>query len=151
MITWTYNDPPYIESGSELYEDMVLAYENGAKYILVFDTNENYTEGILKEEHFEALEEFWQYTQAHPRNSNQIEKRVAFVLPKDYGYGFRGPEDKIWGLWEDTNLSLEMCYHLGYFLEEYRMNLDIIYGNEITCNEIYSKYIFWNGVIVTDP
>jgi hypothetical protein len=151
IITWTYNNPPYIESGPELYEDMVLAYENGAKYILVFDTNENYTEGILKEEHFEALEKFWQYTQTHPRNNYQMEKRVAFVLPKDYGYGFRGPEDKIWGLWEDTILSLEMSHHLGSFLEEYRMNLDIIYGNEITTNEIYSKYIFWNGIIISDP
>jgi hypothetical protein len=151
MITWTYNHPPHIESGPELYEDMVFAYENGAKYILVFDTNEDYTEGILKEEHFEALEEFWQYTQTHPRKSNQIEKRVAFVLPKDYGYGFRGPEDKIWGLWEDTVLSLEMSYHLGSYLEEYGINLDIIYGNEIVTNEIYRKYIFWNGIIISDP
>jgi hypothetical protein len=151
MMTWTYNHPPYIESGPELYEDMVLAYENGAKYILVFDTNENYTEGILKEEHFEALEDFWQYTQTHPRNISQIEKRVAFVLPKDYGYGFRGPEDKIWGLWEDTDLSLEMSHHLGSFLEEYGINMDIIYGNEIETNELYRKYIFWNGIIITDP
>ena len=151
MITWTYNHPPYLESGAELYEDMVLAYENGAKYILVFDTNENYTEGILKEEHFEALKEFWQYTLDNPRKSTQIEKRVAFVLPKDYGYGFRGPEDKIWGLWEGTVLSLEMSYHLGSFLEEYGTNLDIIYGNEIITNEIYNKYIFWNGIIITDP
>ena len=151
MITWTYNHPPYIESGPELYDDMVLAYENGAKYILVFDTNENYTEGSLKEEHFEALEDFWQYTQIHPRTISQIEKRVAFVLPKDYGYGFRGPEDKIWGLWEDTVLSLEMSHHLGSFFEEYGMNLDIIYGNEIETNKIYRKYIFWNGIIISDP
>ena len=151
MITWTYNHPPYLESGDELYNDMVLAYENGAKYILVFDTNKNYTEGILKEEHFEALEEFWQYTLDNPRNGTQIEKRVAFVLPKDYGYGFRGPEDKIWGLWEDTVLSLEMSHHLGSFLEEYGTSLDIIYGDEIKTNEIYSKYIFWNGIIISDP
>ena len=151
MITWTYNHPPYIESGPELYEDMVLAYDNGAEYILVFDTNENYTEGILKEEHFEALEEFWQYAQNHPRSSNQVEKRVAFVLPEDYGYGFRGPEDKIWGLWEDTILSLEISHHLGSYLEEYGINLDIIYGNNIETNEKYRKYIFWNGIIVTDP
>jgi len=151
MITWTYNHPPYIESGPELYEDMVLAYDNGADYILVFDTNENYTEGILKEEHFEALEDFWQYAQTHPRDSNQAEKRVAFVLPEGYGYGFRGPEDKIWGLWEDTILSLEMSHHLGSYLEEYGINLDIIYGNKIETNENYKKYIFWNGVTVTDP
>jgi len=151
MITWTYNHPPYIESGSELYADMVLAYENGANYIVVFDTNENYTEGILKEEHFEAMEQFWQYAQTHPRDRDQIEKRVAYVLPEDYGYGFRGPEDKIWGLWETTNLSTEMSYHLGSYIEEYGTNLDIIYGSEITTNEIYKKYIFWNGIVVSNP
>jgi hypothetical protein len=150
IITWTYNHPPYIESGKELYEDMILAYNNGAKYILVFDTNENYTEGILKEEHFEALEEFWQYTQENPRYKTEIEKRVAFVLPKDYGYGFRGPEDKIWGLWEDTILSLEMSHHLGSLLEEYGTDLDIIYGDEIKTNETYIKYIFWNGIVISD-
>ena len=151
MITWTYNHPPYIESGPELYDDMVLAYENGAKYILIFDTNENYTEGILTEEHLEAMEEFWQYTQNHPRSSNEIEKRVAYVLPEAYGYGFRGPEDKIWGLWETTNLSTEMSYHLGSYIEEYGINLDIIYGTEITTNEIYMKYIFWNGIVISNP
>ena len=150
MVTWTYNNPPYIESGPELYDDLLLAYENGAKYILVFDTNENYTGGILKEEHFNALEEFWKYTQTNPR-SLQIERRVAYVLPKDYGYGFRGPEDKIWGLWEDTNLSLEMSYHLGSYIEQYGVNLDIIYGSEITTNELYSKYIFWNGIVISNP
>ncbi|MBT8171566.1 hypothetical protein KJN74_01670, partial [Candidatus Bathyarchaeota archaeon] len=150
IIAWTYSDPPYIESGEELYEDLILAYNNGAKYVIVLDTNEDYTEGILKEEHYEALEEFWLYTLENPRNKIQTEKRVAFVLPKDYGYGFRGPEDKIWGLWEDTYLSLEMSHHLGSLLEEYGTNLDIIYGDEINTNEIYTKYIFWNGIVVTD-
>jgi hypothetical protein len=149
MITWTYNNPPYIESGKELYKDMILAYNNGAKYILVFDTNENYAEGILEEEHFEALEQFWQYTQDNPRNNNQIEKQVAYVLPKDYGYGFRGPDDKIWGLWMDDVTSLEMSHHLGFFLEEYGTKLDIIYDDNVTFNEVYSKYIFWNGTIIS--
>lgn len=150
IIAWTYNYPPYIESGQELYDDLVLAYENGAKYIVVFDSNEDYTGGILKEEHFEALEQFWQYTQDNPRNYIQIEKRVAFVLPKGYGYGFRGPDDKIWGLWEDDALSLEISHHLGYFLEEYGSKLDIIYDDDIKYNELYSKYIFWNGTIILD-
>ncbi len=150
MITWTYNHPPYIESGKELYEDMILAYNNGAKYILVFDSNKNYTEGILEEEHFEALEQFWQYTQDNPRNNIQIEKRVAFVLPKGYGYGFRGPNDKIWGLWEDDVLSLEISHHLGYFLEEYGTKLDIIIDDDIKYDDLYSQYIFWYGTIILD-
>jgi len=58
-MTWTYNNPPYIESGIELYNDLLLAYENGAKYILIFDSNEEYSNEILQREHLEALRQFW--------------------------------------------------------------------------------------------
>jgi hypothetical protein len=150
MITWTYNHSPYIESGKELYNDLVLAYENGAKYILVFDTNKNYTAGILEEEHLEALKQFWDYTKKNPRSIGTFSERTAFVLPKDFGYGFRGPEDKIWGLWEADALSLEISYHLGTLLEEYGTNLDIIYDDDIKIDELYGQYIFWNGTIIED-
>lgn len=129
MITWTYTKPPYIESGTELYNDLVLAYENGAKYVLVFDTNENYTQGILKEEHLDSLKRFWQYTKDNPRKSNMISDRVAYVLPKDYAYGFRGPEDKIWGLWNADDFSLEISTKLGSLLGKYGEALDIIYDD----------------------
>ncbi|MEJ2271580.1 MAG: hypothetical protein P8X91_03675 [Candidatus Bathyarchaeota archaeon] len=112
IITWTYNNPPYLESGPELYNDLVLAYQNGAKYILIFDSNEDYTGTTLKEEHYKAIEQFWQYTKDNQRN-NDKEKQVAFVLPNGYGYGFRGPDDKIWGLWQADSLSLEISYHLA--------------------------------------
>jgi hypothetical protein len=145
MITWTYDDLPYIESGKELYDDLVLAYQNGAKYILVFDTNKNYTKGILQEEHLEALRMFWNYINKNPRDNDSLIDRVAFVLPNGFGYGFRGPEDKIWGQWESDVFSLEISYHLGYWLEEYETKLDIIYDDELELNDTYSKYIFWNG------
>lgn len=147
IIAWTYNDPPYIGTGKELYEDMKLAYDNGAKYVLVFDSDENYTQGILGKEHFEALKQFWNYTQNNPRTIKEINNRVSYVLPKDYGYGFRGPSDKIWGLWEADLLSLEISYHLGYFLDEYGTNLDVIYDDGIEFDKVYSQYIFWNGTI----
>ncbi|MDX1787914.1 MAG: hypothetical protein R3205_07450, partial [Psychrobacter sp.] len=96
-----------------MFNDLVLAYDNGANYIVVFDSNEDYTEGILQNEHFDALEDFWQFTKDNPRNERQNQERVAFVLPMGYGYGFRGPNDKIWGLWENDTLSLEINHHLG--------------------------------------
>jgi hypothetical protein len=150
MIAWTYNHPPYVESGKELYDDLLLAYNNGAKYILLFDSNENYTEGILEEEHFEALERFWQYAKNNPRSNAQVEERVAFVLPEGFGYGFRGPNDKIWGLWEADSLSLEISYHLGALLEQYGSNLDIIYDDDIDYDVPYNQYIIWNGTIVSN-
>jgi len=151
IVTWTYVNPPYIESGEELYKDLLLAYDNGAKYILVFDSDENYTQGILRDEHLEALKQFWEYSQKNPRIINPIKNRVAYVLPKDYGYGFRGPNDKVWGLWEADDLSLEISTNLGSLLEKYGTNLDIIYDDEIEYDELYGQYIFWNGTIYSPP
>jgi hypothetical protein len=146
MITWTYNDPPYIESGEELYEDLVLAYKKGAKYIVIFDSNKDYTRGILREEHLNALKQFWQYAQDNPRENTLTTDRVAYVLPKDYGYGFRGPNDKIWGLWEADDLSYEICVNLNTLMEQYGNKLDIIYDDKTKPYNItiYNKCLLWN-------
>jgi hypothetical protein len=147
IIAWTYTNPPYIESGKELYADLTLAYENGAKYIVILDTNENYTQGILEKEHLNALKQFWQYVQDNPRKSDSISDRVAYVLPKDYGYGFRGPNDKIWGLWEADTLSYNLSVSVNSLLEEYGKKLDIIYddGLEPDSTYGYSRLISWNS------
>jgi hypothetical protein len=157
MITWTYTQPPdnesYLESGKELYDDLVLAYENGAQYILVFDTNKNYTHSILKEspERLDALKQFWQYAMDNPRPSDPPNDRAAYVLPKDYGYGFRGPNDTIWGLWNatDYNDSLRISTEIGGLIDKYQNRLDIIYDDGLEANNTYgySKLIFWNGTV----
>ena len=33
ILTWTYTNPPYLESSIQLFKDLMLAYKNGAKYI----------------------------------------------------------------------------------------------------------------------
>ena len=153
IITWTYNQPPYIESGNELYDDLILAYNNGAKYILIFDSNNDYTHGILKEEHLEALKKFWNYINHDAPTSDALSGRVAYVLPKDYGYGFRGPNDKIWGLWQADALTSTICTNLNNLIGQYGNKLDIIYDDKTEPNNIflYSKLIFWNGTIYTIP
>ena len=149
IITWTYTKPPYLESGEALFDDLVLAYENGAKYILVFDGDKNYTQSILGEEHLEAMKKFWQYTKDHPRPANLLNGRVAFVLPKDYGYGFRGPNDKVWGLWEADELAYAISTNLGALLSEHGSQLDIIYDDGLELDNTYSQYFFWNGTSYT--
>jgi hypothetical protein len=148
IVAWTYDSPPYIESGSELYDDLVLAYENGAKYVVVFDSNKDYTGGILQQEHLEALKRFWQYKEDHPRSMDQSGERVAYVLPRDYAYGFRGPNDKIWGLWEADEFSFEISENLGALLEQYGDRLDVIYDDGLVLDATYGKYIFWNNTII---
>jgi len=145
MITWKYTEPPYLSSGEHLYENLVMAYDSGAKYVLVFDSNEDYTDGTLQQEHFDALKRFWRYKEANPKRNMQSSDRVAFVLPKDYGYGLRGPTDRIWGLWEADAFSLEICTSLDYWMDQYPNNLDIIYDDGLALDATYSKYVFWNN------
>jgi hypothetical protein len=146
IIAWTYTEPPYIESGEELYNDLILAYDNGAKYIVIFDSNEQYTQSILTQEHFNALEKFWSYIQDNPRKDNSVETRTAVVLPENYAYGFRGPEDKIWGLWEADNISYALSVGINNLLEQYGTKLDIIYDDNLEPDNKYgySNFIYWN-------
>jgi len=130
---------------------LVLAYENGAKYILVFDTNENYTASILDDKHLKALKDFWEYAKVNPRQVGSSSERVAYVLPEGFAYGFRGPWDKIWGFWEgvDDPLSYQLSVDVGKALVDYGTRLDIIYDDGIAVDDTYCKYIFWNGTVIS--
>jgi hypothetical protein len=153
IITWTYTDDPYIESGKELYNDLVLAYDNGAKYIVVFDGNEGWSGGILRQEHLDALRQFWTHVHNNPRKSNPVSERTAYVLPNAYGYGFRGPTDHIWGLWEADALAYNMSVNVKSLLNDYGEKLDIIYddGLQPGNNYGYNQLIYWDSYTPPPP
>jgi hypothetical protein len=93
IITWTYNKQPYLANRSEVYNEMVTAYRAGAKYVVMFNYP-RYPEanpyGLLAEQHFAAMRQFWDYVHEFPRGVYaEVDGRVAFVLPKDYGWGLR--------------------------------------------------------------
>jgi hypothetical protein len=154
IITWTNGLDgleSFVENPEELYNDMVLAYQNGAKYILVFNSPDQFnppTEyGTLKDEHFERMEQFWKYT--HKEHSvEHYPANTAFVLPKDYGYGFRSSDDKIWGKWEADSIAPQIWEDVHTLLETHVLSLDIVYETRIADTPInlpYDKLIFWNG------
>jgi len=154
IITWTYWSPPYIESGDELYYDMVLAYLSGAEYLIIFDYPMNAQYGILTEEHLDAMKRFWRYIQANPRRpeiDGPTSTQMAYVLPRDYGWGFRGSEDKVWGLWVDE-LSTKIGKDVNYLLHTHHLSLDIIYDDPKYHSNmyLYSKLMFWNGTVTTN-
>ncbi len=145
IITWTYRKPPYIEDAETLYKDMVLAYNNGAKYIIVFNYPTNVTQyGILTKEHLNSMKKFWNYAQKFHQPT--LASKVAYVLPKNYGYGFRGPHDQIWGLWSSDALSSKIWNDINRLLKSYGAKLDIIYDTEeLNREHRYEHLIFWNG------
>jgi len=153
IITWTEMAEPHIGSGDELYYDMILAYLSGAKYIVVFNYPkiEGNDYGIMTDEHFDALQTFWNYVTTHPLHEiyGPESKRIAYVLPKDYGWAFRGSLDKVWGLWVDP-LSEQIGKDVDYLLHSNHLGLDIIYDDPKYSPALshYSKLIFWNGTII---
>jgi hypothetical protein len=146
IVTWTYQNPPYIEDVETFYSDLVLAYNNGAKYILAFNYPTNVTEyGILTREHLDSMKKFWNFvnTSTQPTQAS----KTAYVLPEDYGFGFREPEDSIWGLWGPDELSAQVYNEANSLLATYGENLDIVYDTPDLIEQ-YEKLIFWNGTIV---
>lgn len=152
MITWKYNDTPYMESGPELLSDMKLAYDNGAKYIIVFDGNQNWTQNVLEPDQLTAIKEFSQYAQATPQTVTPVGDRTAYVLPLDYAYGFRGPYDRIWGLWNPDSLTDSICVNVSKLMQEYGNNFDIVYPNGTNPVESvgYKDIFYWNDPRLVD-
>lgn len=151
IITWTYESPPYLENGKKMLQDMFKAYRAGAKYLIVFNwpkINLN-PYGILEEEHFTAMKKFWNSIHFFPRiRFAKVEGQVAFVLPKDYGWGMRRPDDLIWGLWEADDVSPRIWDNMNRLIERYDLKLDIIYDDpRFSFEEEYSKIYFWNSTI----
>ncbi|HDQ05913.1 MAG TPA: hypothetical protein ENN36_04210 [Candidatus Bathyarchaeota archaeon] len=154
MVTWTYNDEPYIVSGDELYDDLITAYHNGAKYVVIFNhPDTDYSEyGILMKEHFDALETFWNYVNSNPDKHGTVKAEAAYVLPENFGFGFRNPNDNIWGLWSaDTDERTEKIWgDVNQLLDEYGFSLDIVYSDPAFNDDLqrhYDKVFFWNETI----
>ena len=63
IITWKYTQPPYLDTGENIYNQMVTAYNAGAKYITIFDysiqSNQITHMAVMTDEHFQALQKFW--------------------------------------------------------------------------------------------
>ena len=141
-----------LENGTQLYSDMMLAWQSGARYIVIFDGNSTPSGqyGVLKQEHLDAMKEFWDKANTGPRY-HEFPADVAYVLPTDYGYGFRGPEDKIWGLWPSDSFSTSIWNDTSTLLTKYGGKIDIIYEDKTRNAPVYLPYrtlIYWNGTTI---
>jgi hypothetical protein len=150
IITWKYRQPPYLDSGENIYNQMVSSYNAGAKYITIFNYPYNSTDnpyGAMTDAHFQALEKFWNQVEAKsPPNTQKAEE--ALVLPKDYGWGMRSPTDKIWGFWGPDEKSPIIWNNTQTLLGRYGLRLDIIFDDPaFPIQGNYSKLYVWNQTI----
>ncbi len=148
-VTWKYDQPPYLPSGDEIYNQMLAAYQAGATYIMIFDYPKlpGNVYGVLTDEHFTALKHFWNNivkpNVGRPREFGV--PQAALVLPNNYGWGMRNLQDTIWGMWKPDDKSAQIWENSHKLLAQYGSYLDIVYGDPIyPVAGRYSKIYYWN-------
>jgi hypothetical protein len=152
IITWKYNQAPYLDTPDNIYQQMVDSYNSGAKYIIIFNysngTKIDQYGGAMTDAHFQALQNFWQnvVTKSPP---NTVHAEAALVLPKDYGFGYRRIDDRIWGFWGPDTKSPIIWNATQVLLERYGLKLDIVYDDPAfpVAAGNYGKIYYWNQTI----
>jgi hypothetical protein len=113
----------------------------------MFDYEKENQKGILTEEHFRAMEQFWEYVSSNS-NKEKIKAQVAYILPNYYGWGMRHPDDKIWGIWDADEKSSIIWENLNKLETKYGLLLDIIYDDpQYDIKESYYQTFVWNATI----
>jgi hypothetical protein len=150
MITWRYNQRPYLDTPDNIYSQMMTSYKAGAKYIAIF----NYPYygsnpyGVLTEGHFVAMQRFWtDIATGHIQQSNS--HRAALILPENFGWGLRNPTDTIWGFWVSDNRTTQVALSTYAMLERYGTRLDIVFEDPAypVDGMGYSEVYFWNQTV----
>ncbi len=152
MITWKYDDVPFLDSAETIYSQMLSAYQAGSKYIMIFDyakdKDGNNTAAAMTNEHFSALERFWNdiHTKQFPDLSTP---EAALVLPHNYGWGMRNPNDTIWGFWPTDTKTQQIGNITGQLLWKYGAALDIVFEDSAypVANGGYKQVYYWNQTI----
>jgi hypothetical protein len=153
IIVWKDRDPEDNEkgiykTGPEMLQDMLVAYETGAKYVIIFNYPTNppgNPYGILTDEHFAAMQQFWNHIQQHPEEYGKTEAQAALVLPKNYAWGMRRLNDRIWGYWGPDEKSQQIWELSQDLLDQYGLGLDIVYDDpDFPIADMYQEIYYWN-------
>ncbi len=148
MVTWKYMDVPFLDTGGQIYDQMLMAYQAGAKYIAIFNyakDDKGNTAAAMTDEHYLALERFW--NDMHTEKFADLSKPEAvLVLPHNYGWGMRNPTDTIWGFWPPDDRSVQVGTVMSHLLAKYGASLDIVYEDSMypISKVDYQHVYYWN-------
>ena len=152
IITWKYDQTPYLESGPEMFSDLSQAYSAGATYEVIFSYPSITAYGTLTLDDFEALQTFWTDIHTNPEQFGSTPAEVAYVVPADFGFGFRNANDTIWGLFPADNYTStpKIWNDTQSLLALYDSNLNIIYDDPSVIGSTlnnYTKVFYWNQTV----
>jgi hypothetical protein len=145
ILTWS--NVSEIENPAESYQNMLNAYNAGAKYLLMFNGNDTLGTpyGDLTEAYYQKMHQFWNYAASHPRDLSQTRPQAVFILPPDYGWGMRTSIDSIWGIWSTDSSSALIWQGMENLIAKYGLKLDIVYQNNSSSLSNYKTVYHWNS------
>ncbi|NLB77191.1 MAG: hypothetical protein GX799_12145, partial [Crenarchaeota archaeon] len=74
---------------------------------------------------------------------------AALVLPHNYGWGMRNPNDTIWGFWPTDDKTEQIAITMYQLLELYGTRLDIVFEDPAfpVTKVNYKSVYFWDQAI----
>lgn len=150
IITWKYDEHPYLDSPENIYQQLLMSHEAGAKYTVIFNYPqiEGNPYGILTDDYFDMLEQFWNDVMVEPNRQDfpdYSQAEAVLVLPPNYGWGMRRPDDRIWGFWGPDEKSPQIWEISRELLSQYDLRLDIVFDDpEFPVAEKYPHIYYWN-------
>jgi hypothetical protein len=146
MVEPASQSPLSLQSGTQMYNELRQAYENGAEYAVVFNYSPSGNgTGLLQDEQFASIQKFWTDVVQNPKVTNNVTGQDALVLPNNYGSSLRSQNDAIWGIWQPDNNSQQIWTALQSSLAKYGSKLDIIYDDSAYQTAgMYQQIYYWN-------
>ena len=87
-------------------------------------------------------------TKNAPSNADYKNVKTAYVLPTDYGFGFRTPVDSVWGLWGGDNQTQKIYNDVNSLIQQKSANFDVVCDYPALLSDAkghYDTLIYWNG------
>ena len=107
--------------------------------------------GAMTDEHFAALEKFSNGVMATSKiriTSGESKADAVLVLPQNYAWSMRRPNDRIWGYWGPDEKSTQIWNITTKLLQQYRLGLDIVYDDPaFPVTGKYSHIYYWNSTV----
>jgi hypothetical protein len=126
-----------------------LAYSAGAKYGIVFTYPNVTAYGTVTDEHFGALQRFWNTLKSDPESFGSSPSKVAYVVPADYGFSFRNAQDRIWGLFPADEQAQKIYDDTTALTAKYGAALNILYDGPETQAKLgsYQQVYYYNQTV----
>jgi hypothetical protein len=149
VITWKYQNSPYLANGTEILSQMQTAFACGAKYFVLFDyyfDSDTNPYGTMHEEQFQALKSFWKEDMQNSKGvQDSIKADTVLVFPPNFGWGTRWDGDKVWGIFVGDEKTHQIWGIMQASLQQRGFGIDIVIDDQnYPLNNLYKNIILAN-------